>query len=97
MFENYEIDFGKLNLNWMHSVRIELAEIQELLHQVGQASTYIRPAQQFERVGYTNSYRKFIAVLFTLNDHTLVIDDVNLADYGAIRIAVIKQFLEETN
>ena len=48
-------------------------------------------------MGYTNSHRKFIAVLFTLNDQTLVIDDVNLADYGAIRIAIIKQFLEETN
>jgi hypothetical protein len=97
MFENYEIDFGKLNLNWMHSVRIELEEIQELLQQVGQAATYIRPAGQFERIGYTASYRKFIAVLFTLNDHTLVIDDVNLPDYGAIRIAVIKEFLEESN
>lgn len=97
MFTNYEIDFGKLNLNWLHSVRIELDEIQQLLQQATQVSTYIRPAGQFKRVGYTNSYRKFIAVLFTLTDQTLVIDDVNLADYGAIRIAIIKQFLEETN
>ncbi|OGX83382.1 hypothetical protein BEN47_03575 [Hymenobacter lapidarius] len=97
MFENYDIDFGKLHLNWMHSVRIELDEIRELIQQATQVSTYIRPAGQFERVGYTNSYRKFIAVVFTLREHTIVIDDVNLADYGAIRKAVIKQFLEETN
>ena len=97
MFENYEIDFGKLHLNWMHSVRIELDEIRELIQQATQVSTYIRPAGQFERVGYTKSYRKFIAVVFTLGEHTIVVDDVNLADYGAIRKAVIKQFLEETN
>lgn len=97
MFEGYEIDFGKLNLSWLHSVRIELDEIQELLLQTDKASTYIRPASQFERVGYTASYRKFIAVQLTLIDHKIVIEDVNLADYGAIRNAVIQQFLEETN
>ena len=98
MFDNYDPDFGKLNLSWLHSVRIELAEIQELLLQSDyKVSTYIRPAGQFERVGYTTSYRKFVSVLFTLTNHSLVIDDVNLSDYGAIRNAVIKQFLEETN
>ena len=39
MFEGYEIDFGKLNLNWLHSVRIELDEIRELLLQTDRAST----------------------------------------------------------
>ena len=97
MFEGYEIDFGKLNLNWMHSVRIELEEIRELLVQTDKASTYIRAASQFERVGYTTGDRKFIAVQLTLVAHKVVIDDVNLADYGAIRNAIIQQFLEETN
>ena len=31
MFAGYEIDFGKLNLSWLHSVSIELNEIAELL------------------------------------------------------------------
>ncbi|GGF01716.1 hypothetical protein [Hymenobacter cavernae] len=97
MFANYEPDFGKLNLNWLYDVRIELAEIQELLQQPDRAWTYIRAANQFERVGYTASYRKFIAVQLTLVDHKVVIDDVNLADYEAIREVVIRQFLEDTD
>lgn len=97
MFSGYEIDFGKLNLNWLHSVRIELDEIREVLQPSDKASTYIRAAGQIERVGYTDTYRKFIAVLLTLSEHTVVIDDVNLADYGTIRKAVIKQFLEQTS
>ena len=96
MFSNYEIDFGKLNLHWMHSVRTEMDEIRELLRQSIQVSTYIRPGGQFERIGYTDSYRKFIAIVFTLTEKTLVIDDVNLPDYGAIRIALIRQFLADT-
>jgi len=31
MFESYEVDFGKVNLNWAHSVGIELEELNELL------------------------------------------------------------------
>lgn len=96
MFENYEVDFGKLNLHWMHSVRIEVDEIQELLRQNIQVSTYIRPASQFERVGYTDTYRKFISIVFTLTEKTIIIDDVTLPSYGAIRIALIRQFLEDT-
>ena len=96
VFPNHEIDFGKLNLNWMHSVRIEMDEIRELLRQSVRVSTYIRSAGQYERIGYTNSHRKFIAVVFMLNEQTIVIDDVNLPDYEAIRIALIRQFLEDT-
>ena len=50
MFENYEIDFGKLNLNWLHSVRIELDEIQELLRQEG------RLRRIFDQPGSLNAW-----------------------------------------
>ena len=54
MFSNHQIDFGKLNLNWLHSVSIELDEITDLIEVAERAQTYLQANGQIELVGYTN-------------------------------------------
>ena len=79
MFSNHQIDFGKLNLNWLHSVSIELDEITELIEVAKRAQTYLQANGQIELVGYTNR-RKFISVIFTISGQQLV---------GAIQIVAL--------
>ncbi|AMR27490.1 hypothetical protein A0257_10545 [Hymenobacter psoromatis] len=92
MFESYEADFGKVNLSWAHSVRIELEELNELLELSAQAWLCISEGGEYEITGYTKLH-KFVTVTFTLTDHTVVVESVNLPSYGRIREVVINQFL----
>jgi hypothetical protein len=96
MFSSYEVDFGKVNLNWCHSLSIELDEIQELVNVPEHTSLFVREENQYEVVGYTKN-RKFLSVTFTLDEHKLVVDNVNLPSYETIRIVIIRQFLESTD
>ena len=93
MFEGYEIDFGKLNLSWLHSVRIELNVVAELLELSPLTWLYLGEAGDYEITGYTQ-YRKFVTVNFRLIEHKAVIESVNLPSYGRIREVIIKQYIE---
>jgi hypothetical protein len=95
MFTNYEIDFGKLNLNWLHSVSIELDEITDLIEVAERAQTYLQANGQIEITGYTNR-RKFISVIFTITGRQLVVDDVNLPRYETIQDVILRRLAEET-
>ncbi|WP_188557085.1 hypothetical protein [Hymenobacter glacieicola] len=94
MFANYEIDFAKLNLNWLHSVSIELDEITNLLEVAERAHTYLQVNGQIEMVGYTNR-RKFISVIFTINGPKLVVHDVELPRYETIQDVILRRLAEE--
>ena len=96
MFGPYEANFGKLNLNWAHSVRIELDEIEELLELSPLTWLFLNEGGEYEITGYTK-YRKFVTVTFTLTEHEAVIESVNLPSYGRIREIVIKQYIEPTS
>jgi len=96
MFEEYEIDFGKVNWNWCHSLCIERDEIEQLVELTQHAWLYMKEAGEYEIVGYT-TYRKFVVITFTLADHRLVIESVQLPSYESIRDVILRQFLEETN
>ena len=93
MFESYEIDFGKLNLSWLHSVSIELNEIAELLELSPLTWLYLGEAGEYEITGYTK-YRKFVTATFTLTEHKAIVESVNLPSYGRIREVIIKQYVE---
>lgn len=73
MFESYEIDFGKLNLSWLHSVSIELNEIAELLELSPLTWLYLGEGGEYEITGYTK-YRKFVTVNFRLTEHEAVVE-----------------------
>ncbi len=94
MFEGYEIDFGKLNLNWLHSVSILFEEIADLIQVAERAQTYLRESGQIEVVGYTNQ-RKFIAVIFAVVGQKLVIDDVELPPYETIQDVILRRLAAE--
>ncbi|RYU81012.1 hypothetical protein [Hymenobacter persicinus] len=96
MFENYQIDFGRLNLHWLSSVSIYLDEIEHLINVSERAQTYLRQNGQIEVVGYTNQ-RKFIAVLFTTSsEQKLIIDDVDLPRYETIQDVILRRLAEES-
>ena len=95
MFTNYAIDFGKLNLNWLHSVSTELDEMTDLIEVSERAQTYLQANGQIEITGYTNR-RKFISVIFTITRQQLVIDDVNLPRYETIQDVILRRLAEET-
>ena len=94
MFGGYKVNFSKVNLHWASSVSIELDEIDELLELSPLTWLYLNPANEYEITGYTK-YHKFVTVTFTLTEHELVVESVNLPSYGRIRTIVIKQFLED--
>ncbi len=95
MFANHEIDLAKLNLNWLHSVSIELDEITNLLEVAERAHTYLQANGQIEMVGYTNR-RKFISVIFTINEYKLVVNDVELPRYETIQDVVLRRLAAES-
>lgn len=95
MFEGYEIDFGKLNLNWLHSVSILFEEMAHLIQVTERAQTYLRSSGQIEVVGYTNQ-RKFIAVIFTVVEQKLVIEDVELPSYETIQDVILRRLAAES-
>ena len=47
---------------------------------------------EYEITGYTKLH-KFVTVTFTLTEHSVVVESVNLPSYGRIREVVINQFL----
>ena len=96
MFTGYTIDFGKLNLNWLHSVSIELDEITDLLEVAERAQTYLQANGQIELVGYTNR-RKFISVIFTISGQQLVVDDVSLPRYETIQDVILRRLAAESD
>ena len=49
MFSNYKLDFGKHNLNWMHSVSIELDEVADLIEVAERAQTYLQADGQYKQ------------------------------------------------
>ena len=95
MFTNYQIDFGKLNLSWLHSVSIELEEMADLIEIAERSQTYLQANGQIELVGYTNR-RKFISVLFTISGQQLVVDDVSLPRYETIQDVILRRLAAES-
>ena len=95
MFPNYEIDFGKLNLNWLHSLSILFEEIADLIQVSERAQMYLQAQGTIEVIGYTNQ-RKFITVLFTLTDQKLIVEDVNLPRYETIQDVILRRLAKET-
>ena len=95
MFPNYQIDFGKFNLNWLHSVSIELDEITDLIEVAERAQTYLQANGQIELVGYTNR-RKFISVIFTISGQLLVVEDVSLPRYETIQDVILRRLAAES-
>jgi hypothetical protein len=93
MFSSYEVDFYKVNLNWCHSLSIELDEIQELVNVPERAWLFLHEQNQYEVVGYTKN-RKFLSVTFTLDEHKLVVENVNLPSYETIRDVILRQLLQ---
>lgn len=96
MFSTYEVDFGKVNLNWCNSLSIELDEIQELVNVPNRTSLFLHEANQYEVVGYTKN-RKFLSVTFTLDGHKLVVENVNLPSYETIRDVILRQLVESSD
>ena len=96
MFQEYEIDVGKVNWNWCHSISVERDEIEQLVELTKRSWLYIKEAGEYEIVGYT-TYRKFVVITFTLTEHRLVIESVQLPSYESIRDVILRQFLEESN
>ncbi len=95
MFPDYEIDFGKLNLNWLHSLSILFEEIADLIQVSERAQMYLQEQGTIEVIGYTNQ-RKFITVLFTLTDQKLIVEDVNLPRYETIQDVILRRLAKET-
>ena len=95
MFTGYKVNFSKVNLNWAHSVSIELDEIEELLELSPLTWLFLNEAGEYEITGYTK-YRKFVTVTLTLTADEAVIESVNLPSYGRIQRVVIKQYIEPT-
>ena len=95
MFPNYEIDFEKLNLNWLHSLSILFEEITDLIQVSERAQMFLQEKGAIEIIGYTNQ-RKFITVLFTLIDQKIIIEDVNLPRYETIQDVVLRRLAEES-
>jgi hypothetical protein len=95
MFPNYEIDFGKLNLNWLHGLSIVFEEIADLIQVSERAQMYLQEQGTIEVIGYTNQ-RKFITVLFTLTDQKIIVEDVNLPRYETIQDVILRRLAEET-
>lgn len=94
MFANYEIDFGKINWNWCHSLNIQQDEIEEALELGDLAWLYLLNERQFEILVFTK-HRKFLAVSFIFNaTDQIVIEDIKLPDYGTIQQAVIRRIVE---
>lgn len=95
MYQNEDIDFGKLNLNWLHSVSIELDEIADLIEVSERAHTYLHEYGRTEIVGYTNR-RKFISVTFIFSGQKLVIEDVSLPRYETIQDVILRRLAAES-
>jgi hypothetical protein len=95
MFQNEDIDFGKLNLNWLGSVSIELDEIADLIEVSERAHTYLHEHGRTEIVGYTNRH-KFISVTFTFNGQKLVVEDVSLPRYETIQDVILRRLAAES-
>ncbi len=95
MFNGYEVNFSKVNLNWAHSVSIELDEIEELLELSPLTWLYFNEGGEYEITGYTK-YRKFVTATFKLTEREAVVESVNLPSYGRIREVIIKQYIEPT-
>ena len=95
MFPDYEIDVGKLNLNWLHSLSILFEEIADLIQVSERAQMYLQEQGTIEVIGYTNQ-RKFITVLFTLTDQKLIVEDVNLPRYETIQDVILRRLAKET-
>ena len=95
MFSTYEVDFGKLNLNWCHSLSIEQEEIHELVCVPDRSWLFLHEQNQYEVVGYTRN-RKFLSVTFTLDGHKLVVENVNLPSYETIRDVILRQLTESS-
>jgi len=95
MFSTYEVDFGKVNLNWCHGLSIELDEIKELVCVPDRSWLYLHEQNQYEVVGYTKN-RKFLSVTFTLDEHKLVVENVNLPSYETIRDVILRQLTESS-
>ena len=93
MFENYKVNFAKVNLNWAQSVRIELDEIEELLELSSLTWLYLGVGGEYEITGYTK-YRKFVTVTFKLTENEAVVESVNLPSYERIREVVIQQYIQ---
>ena len=95
MYQNEDIDFGKLNLTWLHSVSIELDEIADLIEVSERAHTYLHEHGRTEIVGYTNR-RKFISVTFMFSGQKLVIEDVSLPRYETIQDVILRRLAAES-
>ncbi len=90
MFPNYEIDFGKLNWNWLHGLSIDFEEIADLIQVSERAQMFLQAKGVLEIVGYTNQ-RKFITVLFTVVEQKLIIEDVTLPSYETIQDVILRR------
>lgn len=55
MFNGYEVNFIKVNLNWAHSVSIELDEIEELLELSPLTWLYFNEGGEYEITGTRNT------------------------------------------
>ena len=88
MFSRYEVDCGKVNWNWCHSICVQQNEVEELFHAPIYKLVSVLGDGMMQVIGFT-SYRKFVVVTFRLTPDRIVVEDVNLpADYETVEQAI---------